>query len=185
MSVRTPEPVSPGPKLRVRDLRRDGGARFALVPDAAARDALAAALGIPALRSLGLEGRVEPSGREDWRLAGRLDATVVQECVVTLEPVVTRIEEEVERIYLAEMEEPEDAEVEMPDDAGEPLGHAIDLAALAAEALALALPPYPRAPGAALGEASVAPEGVEPMRDEDAKPFAGLAALRGRMDRGG
>ena len=53
----------------------------------------------------------------------------------------------------------------------------IDLAEVAAEALALALPLYPRAPGAELGTLVAAPDGVAPLSDADLKPFAGLAAL--------
>ena len=177
MSARTPAPV-----LRIRELRRRGPTPFTVEPDRGALAALAAELGIPAVRALRLQGRVEPSGREDWRLVGRLVAEVVQECVVTLEPVVTRIDEPVERLYLARMDEPSEGEVEMPDDDREPLPAAIDPAAVAAEALALALPPYPRARDAELGEAVFAADGVTPMRAEDAKPFAGLAALRDRMD---
>ena len=35
--------------------------------------------------------------------------------------------------------------------------------------------------GAELGEAVYAEDGVQPMRDEDTRPFAGLAALRGQL----
>ena len=177
MSTRTP-----GALLRTGDLRRRGPTPFEIVSDAPARAALARGMGIVAVRSARLRGQVEPSGRQDWRLEARLGATVVQECVVTLEPVATRIEEAVERLYVAHAEEPDEAEVEMTDDSREPLGAAIDLMAVLAEALALALPAYPRAPGAALGEARFADDGVTPMRDEDVKPFAGLAALRDRME---
>jgi hypothetical protein len=51
-----------------------------------------------------------------------------------------------------------------------------------AEALALALPDYPRAPDAEMETGQFAAPGVDPMTDEDAKPLAGLAALRARMD---
>ncbi len=73
----------------------------------------------------------------------------------------------------------------MADETREPLPAAIDLMAVAAEALALALPPYPRAPGAVLGDARFAEDGATPLSDEDARPFAGLAALRERMDEEG
>jgi uncharacterized metal-binding protein YceD (DUF177 family) len=65
----------------------------------------------------------------------------------------------------------------------------IDVSAVMAEALALHLPLYPRAGGADLGEAVFTEPGLAPMRDEDAKPFAGLAGLRdtltGRSDDAG
>ena len=47
--------------------------------------------------------------------------------------------------------------------------------------LALAVPLYPRADGAALETADFAAPGTEPLTDETAKPFAALSALRERM----
>jgi uncharacterized metal-binding protein YceD (DUF177 family) len=68
--------------------------------------------------------------------------------------VPARIDETVRRRYLADYAEPEGEEVEVPeDDSAEPMPEAIDLAEVLREALALALPPWPRAPGAELGEA--------------------------------
>ena len=52
---------------------------------------------------------------------------------------------------------------------------------MALEALALALDPYPRAEGAALGDARFAPPGTQPLDEEALKPFAGLAELREKL----
>ena len=49
--------------------------------------------------------------------------------------------------------------------------------------LVLALPDYPRAEGVELGERVFSEEGVKPMKDADAKPFAGLAALKEKMEK--
>jgi uncharacterized metal-binding protein YceD (DUF177 family) len=57
----------------------------------------------------------------------------------------------------------------------------IDVAALGIEALALALPLYPRAPGAAFGEAVFAAPGVAPLTSESLRPFAGLASLAEKL----
>jgi hypothetical protein len=54
----------------------------------------------------------------------------------------------------------------------------LDLAALMTEALVLALPLYPRAPGAELGSAVFAEPGTAPMTDESARPFARLGLLK-------
>ncbi|NKX45834.1 YceD family protein [Roseicyclus persicicus] len=169
--------------LHLARLPRGSEAAFDLRPEAEARAALAAELGLIGLRKLRFAGRLVPEGKRDWRLEAELGATVVQPCVVTTEPVTTRLDEPVLRRYLAEMPEPEGAdEVEMPeDDTAEPLPATLDLGAVMAEALALALPLYPRAPGSELGEAAFAPPGVAPLTDEDAKPLAGLAALRDRL----
>lgn len=171
--------------LRVADLDPNRPAEFALRPDAAAQKALAEDLGLLGLRKLSFAGQIAAAGRRDWRLTGQLGATVVQPCVVTLAPVTTRIDVPVVRLYIAGMELPEGAETEMPeDDTTEALADQIDPAAVMAEALALALPDYPRADGADLGEAVFAGPGVTPMRDEDARPFAGLAGLRDALKDG-
>ena len=165
--------------IRVSDLDQKNPTSFALRPDAGACRALAGELGLLGLRKLAFSGQIEASGRSDWTLSGRLGATVVQPCVVTLEPVTTRIETDVHRTYVAGLAQPDAPETEMPDDdAVEKLGAFIDPAAVMAEELALALPLYPRKDGVDLGTAVYAEPGVQPMTDEDVKPFAGLSELR-------
>ena len=174
--------ADPATHLSLARLTRSKDTAFEIAPEAEARKALAEEMELIALRKLRFAGRLVAEGARDWRLEGTLGATVVQPCVVTAEPVTTRIDEPVLRRYLAEMPEPEEDEVEMPeDDSAEPLPAVLDLSAVMAEALALALPLYPRAPGAALEEATFAAPGVAPMTDEDAKPLSGLAALRDKL----
>jgi uncharacterized metal-binding protein YceD (DUF177 family) len=180
MTTPRPEPATDG-LVELRRQRREA-IPFSLLPDAAARQSAAESLGIEAVRKLRFEGVLEPVGRADWHLRATLGATVVQACVVTLDPVTTRIDTDVSRHYVADYAEPEGEEVEMPeDDTLEPLPDRLDLSNVMLEALALALPDYPRAEGAELGEANFAQPGVTPMTDDEAKPLAGLAALRDRM----
>ena len=165
--------------FRVADLDPHHPTPFDLRPGEDIRAALAAELGLLGLRKLSFTGTIAAQGRRDWVLSGKLGATVVQPCVVTLEPVTTRIDTEVMRTYVAGLAEPEALEVEMPeDDSVERLGATIDPASVMAEELALALPPYPRKDGVELGESVFAEPGTKPMPDDDAKPFAGLSGLR-------
>ena len=151
---------------------------FDLVPDAAARETMARALGIIAIKKLKFDGKVMPDGQRDLRLEAHLGTTVVQECVVTGAPVTTRIDEHITRRYLADMIEPEVEEMEMPDDETEdPLPSELDLGEVMAEAIALALPPWPRAKGVEPVDISVTEPGKKPMSEDDAKPFAGLKTL--------
>lgn len=170
-------------RIRIGDLPQNRPQEFELRPDAPAMAALAADLGLVGLRKLSFKGTLSPEGRRDWRLDATLGATVTQDCVVTLAPVTTRLDEPVLRRYLADMPDtPEAEEVEMPeDDTIDPLPEVIDLEQVMAEALALALPLYPRAEGAELGETVLTEPGQTPLRDEDTKPFAGLAALRDKL----
>lgn len=155
--------------------------RFAFRPDAAERAALAGVLGLIELPALTLIGEITPDGRDDFRLTAQLEAQAVQPCVVTLAPVPAAVSETVIRRYLADYTDPTEDEAEMPQDEAEPLPDEIDIAAIAAEALALALPPFPRAGAAELGEAVFGPPGVEPLRQADLNPFAGLAGLAERL----
>ena len=167
-------------RLTVREAEQD----FALVPDATARARLAEELGLLTLRKLRFEGRLAPEGERDWHLIARLGATVVQPCVVTLSPVTTRIDTDVERRYLAEMPElPEGDEIEMPeDDTLEPMPEKLDLMNVLAEALALALPDFPRAEGVEAVDMTVTEPGKTPITEAEAKPFAGLKSLRERLE---
>lgn len=172
---------SPG-AFRVSELAPNTATSFELRPDADRLRSLAADLGVSALRKVSFAGAVRGTGAADWRLDAQLGATIVQPCVVTLEPVSTRIDTRVERLYLDDYSEDDAPEAEIPqDDTIEPLGLWIDPDAVMLEALALMIPLYPRAEDARLGAFVVAEPGVTPMRDEDARPFAGLAALKDQM----
>jgi len=173
----------------VSDLPTSRPTRFEIQPDASARATLAADLGIEGIRKLRFTGEIAVDGKRDWRLVGKLGATVVQACVVTLDPVTTRIDSDITRRFLAQMPDltiDDDGQSEMPeDDTIEPLGSRIDPAQVMAEALALHLPLYPRAKGADLGNASFTEPGVAPLTDETAKPFASLAELRDKLGNSG
>ena len=170
--------------FRLADVDVRKGVDFDLRPEETAD--LAARLELLDLRKLRFAGTLRPEGSRGWRLEARLGATVVQPCVVTLAPVTTRIEEDVLRRYTPDFDAvtgEKDADgVAMPeDDTLEPLPAAVDLAQVMEEALALALPLYPRAEGVEAAEAQFAAQGVEPLKDDDLKPFAGLAALRDKL----
>ncbi|MFQ1700751.1 YceD family protein [Loktanella agnita] len=176
----------PSSHLRLADLSSREPTAFDLSPTAQERAAVADALGIIGIRKLRFSGTLAPLGRSDWELKGDIGATVVQACVVTLDPVATRIDEAVRRSYMADLPDVEANEIEMPeDDTIEALPAALDLAAVMIEALALALPPYPRAEGADLGETVYTEPGKQAMTDEQAKPFAGLAGLRDSLENKG
>ena len=142
-------------------------------------------LKIPNIAKMRFQGSIRALGKADWELKGHVGATATQECVVTLAPVRTRIEEDVYRIFRSDIPEFEDGsvvELNM-DEHEEPLTAEIDLFAIALEAVALALPPFPRAEGATLETAVFAGDGVEPMTDEETKPFASLAALKDKLQK--
>jgi uncharacterized metal-binding protein YceD (DUF177 family) len=135
--------------------------------------ALARRVRIPAVNRLAAVLRLRSEAGGVVRVEGRLSAEVVQDCVVSLEPVTQAVEEEV-TLRILPPGAPFSDDPEAPDEI-ESEGEAADLGEALAEQLALALDPYPRAPGARLEAPGAAAE-ADPPRG----PFAGLAALRGR-----
>ncbi|MEM6759617.1 MAG: DUF177 domain-containing protein [Pseudomonadota bacterium] len=178
MSGPAPSPFA----LRVPDLPTRGSRSFELAPKTQEMDQIAQALGLDALRKLRFAGEVATHGKTDWQLTATLGATLVQPCAVTLAPVTTRVDVPVTRLYVSDYTDPDSPEAEMPeDDTIEPLGMWIDPHAVMLEALSLAIPEYPRAEGATLGETVLTEAGKAPLRDADLKPFAGLAALKAQL----
>ncbi|HQT65001.1 MAG: hypothetical protein B7Z75_09760 [Acidocella sp. 20-57-95] len=118
--------------------------------------ALAALFGLPAIAALAGEFTVSHERAGVLAADLKLTARVTQECVVTLELFETTITEAAQLRFVPESKlgagDVLDAEtLEGPDEIPY-AGEAIDLGAVLAEQLALALDPYPRKPGAALPE---------------------------------
>lgn len=138
------------------------------------RAALARRFGLLALDRLEAELTVAwQGGGTLLALDGWLKAEAVQRCVVTLEPVPQKIEESLHLRFSRHLPAADEAEEEGLDpEAPEPLPPGgLDLGEEVAQALSLALDPYPRAPGATLPESSQAVE---------EGPFAKLKALKGK-----
>jgi uncharacterized metal-binding protein YceD (DUF177 family) len=137
-------------------------------------EALARRFAIPAVKSLKAQLQVEPA-RGGLKVEGKLWATVVQLCVVTLEEFEQPVEAPVER-YFVPAGSIIDLEFESAEEDFDPIENdEIDLGELVAENLGLALDPYPRRPGVAFTEGElIKPEDKEPERS----PFAALQRLK-------
>jgi uncharacterized metal-binding protein YceD (DUF177 family) len=105
---------------------------------------------------------------------GRLEADVVQTCVVSLTPFPSHVEDSLEDDF-GDTPVALDSEIafDMESDPPDPIvDGAIDLGELVTQYLSLALDPYPRAPGS-----SLEPAWTEPSR-EALSPFAVLKNLK-------
>lgn len=151
------------------------------------RLALAGRFGLVALDTLSARVSLRRIGRGPVvRVEGRLAAEVVQNCVVSLEPVRSLVEEGFVLLYAPEgsggghghvLEEGFDFE---DDDWPEPLEEGrIDIGEAVAQQLALALDPYPRKPGVRLEDVIGQHEGIG-VEEPPANPFAALARLSRR-----
>jgi uncharacterized metal-binding protein YceD (DUF177 family) len=116
---------------------------------------------------------------------GELESEVVQTCVVTLEPVPAQIRESFRLTFGDAEPEPLLSEIDISfddSDPPEPIEDGkIDLGALVAEQLSLALDPYPRKEGAAIPQEFTPKEADITDLAEAAgkrKPFLGLDKLK-------
>lgn len=154
----------------VRLHQAGGGVKRRLEPDAAARARIARALDLAALDSFVADMELKPVN-EGWRLSGRVIASAVQTCGLTLEPLPVEIDAPFS-ITLSEAVESDSDEIIITIDDESPdliEDGRIDLGQYAVEQLALRLDPFPRKAGA---------EFVQPEEPAETSPFAVLQALR-------
>jgi uncharacterized metal-binding protein YceD (DUF177 family) len=167
----------------------DDGEAFHFEATPEERAALARRFDLVELPSLEVEGeiRVFDHGRRA-RVEGVIRARVVQTCVVTLDPVPAEVEDSFVRTYTSTPARPSGVEPETvldldAEDPPEPLeGGLVDIGEAVAETLGLALDPYPRAPGAGLGEGGAvfgeaAETGDDPPENKRESPFSVLKGL--------
>ena len=168
--------------IKLSRLNRATPIEFEIALKKGEMDNLSKSLDILSARKVRLIGQLRPIGSDDWELSADLGATVVQTCVVTLNPVTTRLDFHVFRHFLSGAAQETSSEVEMnPDVSLEPLPDELDFLALISEELALALPPYPRLEGAELDEFVVTEPGADALTADKIRPFSGLKSLRDRL----
>jgi uncharacterized metal-binding protein YceD (DUF177 family) len=164
------------------DQIRDGD-RLDIVADDDERRAVADRLGLLNLDRFEAHA-VLSRDKQKVRASGRLKAALDQSCVATGEPVPAHIDEPFDLVFVPEPKgRGAEEEVELGEGDLDTIFHdgsAIDLGGAIADTLALSLDPYPRSAeaDAALKEAGV-------LTEEEASPFAALAALKSKLGGGG
>ena len=157
------------------------GRELQLNVDAEGREALAEQLAVSAVNALEVQLQAVRF-RGGIRVTGRLVAEIVQPSVVTLDPVVQKLDEPIDRVFLPGGQKPfidnADAEV-FVDLEGEDLpdhfeGNEADMTPLIVETLALSIDPYPRNRGEQVPEAGYG--------DAKESPFARLKVLKDKLD---
>ncbi|MDA1325605.1 MAG: DUF177 domain-containing protein [Proteobacteria bacterium] len=160
------------------------GAQYEFKASADQCSALALRFGCVEIPRFEIKANVVPLRKPGlFRVSGDVTARVVQNCVVSLEPVVSDHEVELGLLLLPESK----GEAPELEDESEDFefysGNTVDLGEIGAIELALALDPYPRAPGISvtdLGPGGV-DSGYEVYKEGFVgrnRPFEALAALK-------
>jgi len=146
------------------------------------REALARRLGLIGIERLAAHcclDQVSGAQAGAIRARGRIKAALTQMCVASGEPLPAYVDEAFELHFQPEPVRTPDDEIELSGDELDVIFHdgsAIELGEAIADTLAVSLDPYPRGPNA---EVALQQAGV--LSEEQAGPFAALAALKGKM----
>jgi uncharacterized metal-binding protein YceD (DUF177 family) len=156
------------------DTLGEGARAIAIEADEGERAALARRFGLIAIERLEAKAEVRAAG-EAVLASGRLTAAVTQACVASGEPVPAVIDEPFDLRFVPEGGKA-DEEIELEEGDLDVIGYegsAIDLGEAAAQTLALALDPFPRAPNA---EEILRAAGV--VDETEVGPFSALKGLK-------
>jgi hypothetical protein len=141
---------------------------------------VARALELTSCSSLTATYTLMPTGGGRFRLSGRLQASLQQACVVTLEPVAEEIDEPFDAAFWPEADIPPRAsgEIDLDDEPEiEPIvAGQIQVGRVVFECLAGAIDPFPRLADAALERVAASPKGSQDGKPES--PFAVLAKIK-------
>ncbi len=163
----------------------DTGVHREIEASAREREAMAQIAGLREIVAARAAFDVRPMSGGRFHVTGRVEGRVGQTCVVTLEPLESDIEEEIDLIVAPEAEarqladliaegqdgEHDEADAEVADPPEAIVGGMIDLGRLATDALYLGIDPYPRKEGAVFEPQVEAP-------DPEDHPFAALKVLQ-------
>ena len=136
------------------------------------------------VRSFRADLQMAPWKKDGIRVRGTVHADIVQACVVTLEPIETSIDTEIDTLYvpensrLARLPLDENGELvisaEGPDIPETFSGDTLDAGVIAEEFFELAIDPYPRKEGVEVAPAPASNDGTGEDAAKPSNPFAAL-----------
>lgn len=143
------------------------------------------------VRSFTADLQIVPWKKDGIRVRGKVHADIVQACVVTLEPIETSIDADIDTLYvpensrLARLPVDEHGELiispEGPDIPETFSGDSLDAGAIAEEFFELAIDPYPRKEDVQVSSAvPLDDEGGEDGAARPSNPFAALKDWKGK-----
>ena len=156
-------------EINVETIRPDSDNFFKLLTHADDLQALAERFGWVAINKLAVELTVRKVARNCWDVSGRINAEIIQSCIVTVAPLAESIDFQIDERYVRFDDKMDEVEVRL--DGAEPLKNgAIDIGELAVQSLGLAATDWPRVENA--------PDSYSVGDQRSDHPFAGLSALK-------
>ena len=134
-------------------------------------------LNLKSLKKLSMAGTIKATLFNQWDLKAKIGATIVQESVLSLKPVTSRIDKTIKRTIIKGRDEMvETNELYLND--SDFVENEIDIGAIFSESLALEIPTFPKKENEVFKSKTFAGEGIVPLTEEKLSPFSVLAKLQ-------
>lgn len=168
------------------------GLNVKIEPDEEIRAKLAAQCNVLSISEFSAQLNVKSWHKDGVRVSGSLNASLIQSCIITLDPVAEHINAQIDAVFVptsSKLAKPRiNAEtreliIEAEGDDVPELFELpnLDVGAVVAEFFALELNPYPKSPDADVSNAALDPQDDNAQPDVKENPFAALAKIRDKL----
>lgn len=134
-------------------------------------------LNLISLKKTSMSGKITSTAAGQWHLKAKIGATIVQESVLSLKSVTTRIDDKIDlRIIKGHDNAVQNSELELNEDYF--IEHELDLGAVFFENVALSIPVFPKEKGESFENKVFTAKGIDPLTNDRISPFFILNKLK-------
>ena len=134
-------------------------------------------LNLISLKKTSMSGKITATAAGQWHLKAKIGATIVQESVLSLKSVTTRIDDKIDlRIIKGHDNAVQNSELELNEDYF--IAHELDLGAVFFENVALSIPVFPKEKGESFENKVFTAKGIDPLTNDRISPFFILNKLK-------
>ena len=134
-------------------------------------------LNLISLKKTSMSGKITATAAGQWHLKAEIGATIVQESVLSLKSVTTRIDDKIDMCIIKGHDDAvQNSELELNEDYF--IEHELDLGAVFFENIALSIPLFPKEKGESFENKVFTAKGIDPLTNDRISPFFILNKLK-------
>ena len=173
------KPIMPRPVLVTRILTNEE-LPFNETANKSELTAISKFLNLKNISYLNFQGKIVRIDSIKFYLSGFLKAKIIQNCIITLDPIKSNVLVQIERFFVNGRQKwnPVDISIKANAEEYDLFQNELDLGTIALEELSVELPDYPRKSNTHFSGISVTEKGISKLNDSNLKPFAALSVLK-------
>ena len=134
-------------------------------------------LNLVSLKKASMSGKITATAAGQWHLKAKIGATIIQESVLSLKAVTTRIDDKIDMCIIKGHDDAvQNSELELNEDYF--IEHELDLGAVFFENIALSIPLFPKEKGEYFENKVFTAKGIDPLTNDRISPFFILNKLK-------